>query len=58
MAAMLMARDSAYAQAFCKLCAQVCRDCGEECAKHQADHCQACAEACRKCAEECEKMAA
>jgi hypothetical protein len=57
-AAVLMTRDSAYAKAFCKLCAQVCRDCAEECGKHQHDHCQACAEACRKGAEQCEKMAA
>src|SRR3546814_10011933 len=32
-AAVLMTRDSAYAKAFCKLCAQVCRACAEECGK-------------------------
>jgi len=58
MAALLMTRDSAYAKAFCKLCAQVCRDCAEECGRHSHDHCQACAQACRQCAEECERMVA
>jgi hypothetical protein len=53
-----MARGSAHAAALCRLCAQVCRACGEECAKHQMDHCQECAAACRRCAEECERMAA
>ncbi|WP_349617325.1 four-helix bundle copper-binding protein [Azotobacter salinestris] len=58
MAATLMARGSDYAQAFCRQCAQVCRACGEECARHEAEHCQRCAQACRACAEECERMAA
>lgn len=58
LAAVLMTRDSANAPAICKLCAEACRACAQECGKHQMDHCQACAEACRKCAEECERMAA
>jgi len=58
MAACLMTRDSAYAAAFCKLCAEVCRACAEECGKHEAEHCRQCAEACRLCAQECERMAA
>ncbi|MGE6375135.1 four-helix bundle copper-binding protein, partial [Stutzerimonas stutzeri] len=41
-----------------RVCAQICRACGEECKKHSADHCQRCAEACLACAEQCEKMAA
>ncbi|MEP7303836.1 MAG: four-helix bundle copper-binding protein, partial [Caldimonas sp.] len=28
------------------LCAEICKACGEECAKHPMDHCQACARAC------------
>lgn len=58
LAATLMARESDYAMAFCKQCAEVCHACGEECARHEADHCQSCAQACRSCAEECERMAA
>ena len=58
MAAILMSRGSEYAKELCALCAKVCRDCGEECSKHQTDHCQECATACMKCAEECERMAA
>lgn len=58
MAVSLMARGSDYAKAFCRQCAEVCRACGEECARHEAEHCQKCAQACRSCAEQCERMAA
>ncbi|HKX42582.1 MAG TPA: four-helix bundle copper-binding protein [Burkholderiaceae bacterium] len=58
-AAGVMARGSEFAKALCRLCAQVCKACGEECAKHATmAHCQACARACRGCAEDCERMAA
>lgn len=57
MAASLMARDSNFADAVCKICADVCQACGDECGQHQAVHCQECAQACRRCAEECRKMA-
>ena len=57
MAAGAMARGSRFAEHFCRLCAEVCQACGEECGKHQADHCQACSRACMKCAEECRRMA-
>lgn len=57
LAATLMARDSAHAQALCALCAQACDACAEECGGHQMDHCQACAAACRRCAEACRAMA-
>src|SRR5690625_3651991 len=50
-AAASMARGSQFAQ-------QICEVCGEECAKHQANHCQECAQACKRCAEECRRMAA
>ena len=53
-----MARDSVNAKAFCRVCAEVCDACADECAQHKADHCQACAEACRSCAGECRQMAA
>lgn len=58
LAAGFMARGSDYAKQICALCAQICRACGEECKKHEADHCQRCAEACFACAEECERMSA
>ena len=57
-AAEAMSRRSEYAQAICAMCAQICRACGDECARHEAEHCQACATACYKCAEECAAMAA
>ena len=37
-----MARGSDFAEHVCQLCAQVCRACGNECAKHKHDHCQQC----------------
>ena len=57
-AARWMARDSEFANAICRQCAEVCRACGAECRKHKMDHCQRCADACDACAEECERMAA
>ena len=57
LAAGYMARGSECAKDLCRLCAQVCQICGDECAKHPMDHCQACAQACRRCAQECRAMA-
>ncbi len=52
-----MSRDSEYAKIACKVCADVCDACAQECEKHaDMDHCQKCAQACRKCAEECRRM--
>jgi hypothetical protein len=53
-----MAGGSEHVASACRLCAEICQACGEECAKHDVDHCQQCAEACRRCAEECRKMVA
>lgn len=53
-----MVRNSDQAAALCRLCADACERCAEECGRHDHDHCQRCAEACRQCAEECRKMAA
>jgi len=58
LAAAAMARESANANAFCRVCAEVCEVCADECAQHTAGHCQACAEACRSCASACRQMAA
>lgn len=57
-AAAVMARGSDFAEEVCRLCAKMCKKCGDECAQHDHDHCKACAEACLACAEECRKMAA
>lgn len=57
LAATYMASDSENAQSICALCADICETCGDECAKHEADHCQECARACKRCADECRRMA-
>lgn len=57
LAAGAMARGSEFAKAVCGLCAQICEECGKECARHPMGHCQECAEACRRCARECRSMA-
>ena len=57
LAAAYMARGSQFAAALCGQCAQICQACGDECAKHEADHCQQCAQACRRCADACRAMA-
>ena len=56
-AADVMARRSEYAEAIRALCAQLRKACGDECARHEAEHCKACAAACHKCAQECAAMA-
>jgi hypothetical protein len=56
LAANFMAKSELYAKDICELCARICEDCGNECAKHQNDHCQRCAKACKACAEACRNM--
>lgn len=51
-----MGRDSENARAFCRVCADICETCADECARHGMDHCQACAKACELCARECRQM--
>jgi len=58
LAAAAMARESEHATAICRLCADVCQSCAEECSEHSHDHCKRCAEACRRCAQECRQMVA
>lgn len=39
-------------------CAEACRLCGEECARHaRMEHCAVCAEACRRCGQLCREAA-
>ena len=54
----LMSMDSKFAHEACRLCADICNACAEECEKHTMDHCKKCAAACRYCAEECIGMVA
>ena len=56
--ASICAADSAYIGQVSKICAQICRDCADECAKFDSEVCQECAKTCRECAEKCESMAA
>jgi hypothetical protein len=56
LAAGAMARSSENMHLICGLCEEICRLCGDECARHQHQHCRACAEACRRCADECRSM--
>jgi hypothetical protein len=57
LAVALMSGGSDYAPRLCALCAEACKDCGDECARHDMDHCQQCAEACRRCEQACRAMA-
>ncbi|WP_410511321.1 four-helix bundle copper-binding protein [Paenibacillus sp. BR2-3] len=57
-AAQAMSMNSAYAKEICKVCADACEACGNECKKHDSEHCRLCAEACFKCAKACRAMAA
>lgn len=52
-AARLLQRESDIAHQYLLLCEEICRMCGEECSKHEAEHCQQCAAACKACAEAC-----
>ena len=49
---------STYIKQICKLCADDCGWCAEQCGAHDMDHCKRCADACRRCAEACGNMAA
>jgi len=56
-AAQLMSLGSNRAEEYCRMCADICRECGEECGKHKMEHCRECAEASKRCAHECSHMA-
>jgi hypothetical protein len=56
-AAKMMSAKSIFSIDVCKLCAEICGKCAEECRNHtEIEHCEDCIEACLKCAEECRKM--
>jgi len=56
MAINFVARQSSNSKSVVDLCRNLCKACGDECAKHDMDHCQACAKACRACEEACENF--
>ncbi|MBA3696783.1 MAG: four-helix bundle copper-binding protein [Methylotenera sp.] len=56
LAVRFMERDSEFSALICEDCAAVCKECGDECIKHQVKHCQDCAKACYLCMDECLKM--
>ena len=47
---MLLASNSSYVNEYAKMCSSVCKDCADECRKHD-DHLE-----CRECAEACEEL--
>jgi Cys-rich four helix bundle protein (predicted Tat secretion target) len=52
--------DSKYAAQLAAICVKTCKDCEEQCAKHEKKHaaCAACAKSCRACIKACKKIAA
>lgn len=56
--AKLLAINGSKAATMVKTCEAICRQCAEECDKHDMQHCQDCAEACRECVKACESYAA
>jgi hypothetical protein len=55
-AAQLMSLGSEHAKEVCMICSKICKECAEECEKHDNDHCRECAESCRKCEQACKEM--
>ncbi len=55
-----MSRNSNYAMAVCRECAEICTACAEECDRmaNGDQMMRQCAEVCRRCAQSCERMAA
>jgi hypothetical protein len=55
--AQLLAIGSENATALCKLCAEICEACANECGKfQQMKHCRDCTKECLTCYEECRGM--
>ena len=55
--ARFMARNSSFEGDLAAVCAELCRECADECATHDHDHCQTCADVVSRCANSCEEMA-
>ncbi len=54
-----MLRESAFHDRICRLCAELCKQCGKDCEQLAGvdQMVKQCIEMCRKCAESCERMA-
>ena len=50
----LLAMESPFATEMVAKCMEICKQCADECGKHEHQHCKECSEACRKCAAACE----
>ncbi|MDP8970757.1 MAG: four-helix bundle copper-binding protein [Actinomycetota bacterium] len=53
--------DANLTRAVLQACAQACRSCGDECARHAQRgmaHCSVCADACRRCEDACNRLLA
>lgn len=50
--------DVTVLRAVVEACAQACKACGDECARHadHHEHCRVCADACRRCEQACRKV--
>ncbi len=55
-AAQLMSIGSKSSKKICQLCAEICKQCMNECVKHDNEHCIECAQTCQTCIEECENI--
>jgi hypothetical protein len=57
--AQYLLRGSSLHERMCGLCAEVCRQCGQNCVQVAGDDqmVKQCAEMCRRCADSCERMA-
>lgn len=55
-----MLRKSPFHDRICRVCTELCQQCGKDCAQVAGDDqmVRQCIEMCRKCAESCERMAA
>lgn len=51
-----MERDSEFTSLICEDCAEICRECGDECDKYKMQHCKDCAQACHQCMDACLRM--
>ncbi|AYD39644.1 four-helix bundle copper-binding protein [Clostridium fermenticellae] len=56
MSASLMSMDSCSVKEHCRICANICDKCAQECGMFKEQHCQICMQECKKCADECRNM--
>lgn len=57
---LLATQNSKFLPRYAKLAGEICKDCEDECRKHEKEHqqCKDCADACAACEKECNKVAA